>query len=409
LLVFTSPVQARPHEGKTEHWVSAWGSAQMVPDTNNALTPEQWRDTSLRQIVRLSLPAHTLRIRVSNVFGTAPLLLSSASVGLARQLGTPDLQPGTAHPLRFNGETTVRIPAGGEYLSDPVEMKVSAGADLAVSMHFLGEPSRQTGHPGSRSNSFIVSGDQVMAEQWTAAQMVTRWYSLADVEVMAPRKVGAVVAVGDSITDGYGVKPDANTRWTDFLFQRMQREHAAPMGIVNVGIGGGRLLQDGLGPNLVSRFERDVLGRTGVTHAILLIGVNDFGVPIRNNENSPEQRAQLLADIKLGMKQLVERSHAHGICLIGGTMTPYKASDYYHPTDLNEADRQDLNAWIRNSKTFDAVADFDAATRDADHPELFAKSAETLDGLHPGVGGQRLIAEAVPLKALRTCKWNNRP
>ncbi len=378
----------------------------MVPDTNNALTPEQWRDTSLRQIVRLSLPAHTLRIRVSNVFGTAPLLLSSASVGLARQLGTPDLQAGTVQALHFNGETAVRIPAGGEYLSDPVDMKLGAGADLAVSMHFLGEPSRQTGHPGSRSTSFIVSGDQVMAEQWSASQVVTRWYSLADVEVMAPGKVGAVVAVGDSITDGYGVKPDANTRWTDFLFQRMQREHAPPMGIVNVGIGGGRLLQDGLGPNLVSRFERDVLGRAGVTHAILLIGVNDFGVPIRNNENSPEQRAQLLADIKLGMKQLVERAHSHGICLVGGTMTPYKASDYYHPTDLNEADRQDLNAWIRNSKTFDAVADFDAATRDADHPELFAKSAETLDGLHPGVGGQRLIAEAVPLKALRTCKWN---
>jgi len=275
-------------------------------------------------------------------------------------------------------------------------------------MHFLGEPGRQTGHPGSRSKSFVVHGDQVMGERWSAPEVVERWYQLADVEVLADRKTGALAAIGDSITDGYGVKADANTRFTDFLFQRMRREKFPAMGIVNAGIGGGRLLRDGLGPNLESRFERDVLTRAGVTHAVVLIGVNDLGVLHRDGEDGPQARARLVADLKLGLMQLVERAHARGICMIGGTVTPYMGSDYYRPTAVNEADRQDLNAWIRSSGAFDAVADFDAALRDPAHPDTLAPWAALGDGLHPGPDGQRALAEAIPLDALRNCKWKNR-
>ena len=390
------------------HWVSAWGSAQMVPDGGNPLPDAAWRDTSLRQIVRLSLPARVLRVRISNVFGTTPLLLETAAVGLAARAGTPDLQVGTARPLRFNGEAGVMVPAGGEYLSDPVALRADAGADLAVSMHFLGEPMRQTGHPGSHSNSFVVPGDQVMGEHWSGPQVFERWYQLADVEVQADAGVGALAAIGDSITDGHGVKTDGNTRWTDFLFQRMRREHFPAMGIVNTGIGGGRLLRDGLGPNAISRFERDVLTRAGVTHAVVLIGVNDLGNLHRNGDEGPPLRARLVSDLKLGFRQLAERAHAKGICLIGGTITPYMGSDYYHPTAANEADRQDLNAWIRASGTFDAVVDFDAATRDPAHADRLAPWADFGDALHPGADGQRAMAEAVPLDALRACKWKSR-
>ena len=389
-----------------QHWVSAWGSAQMVPGAKEALPDAQWRDTSLRQVVRLSLPAHALRVRVSNVFGTAPLVLQSAAVGLVARMGSSDLRAGSARPLRFSGEAAVMVPAGAEYLSDPVALDADAGADLAVSMHFLGEPARQTGHPGSRSTSFVVPGDQVMGEHWKDPQGVVGWYQLADVEVLADRQVDTVVAVGDSITDGYGVQTDSNTHWTDFLFQRMRREKFPPMGIVNTGIGGGRLLRDGLGPNLASRFERDVLARPGVTHAIVLIGVNDFGVLHRDGGETPPLRARLVADLKLGLAQLVERAHAQGICVIGGTVTPYASNDYYHPGADNEADRLDLNAWIRASGTFDAVADFDAALRDPARPDALAAWA-SLDGLHPNPDGRRALAEAVPLAALHDCKWKN--
>jgi lysophospholipase L1-like esterase len=387
------------------HWVSAWGTAQLVADGDNALPDASWHDTSLRQVVRLSLPARALRVRISNVLGTAPLMLETAAIGLAVRAGAPDLQPGTARPLRFNGEAGVMVPAGGEYLSDPVELGADVGADLAVSMHFLGAPARQTGHPGSHANSFVVAGDQVMGEHWEGAQAVEHWYQLADVEVQAEPGVGVLAAIGDSITDGHGVKADANTRWTDFLFKRMRHERFPAMGIVNTGIGGGRLLREGWGPSLVARFDRDVLTRAGVTHAVVMIGVNDLGVLHRGGDETPQLRARLVADLKLGYKQLAERAHAKGICLIGATITPYMGSDYYKPAAANEADRQELNAWIRTSGTFDAVADFDAATRDPAHPERLAPWADFGDALHPGADGQHAMADAVPLDALRGCKW----
>lgn len=403
-----TPAQ-RSKGAEPEHWVSAWGSAQMVAEGNNALPAEQWADASLRQIVRISLPAKTLRVRISNVFGTAPLRIDGGSVALARQVGSPELQPGTARELRFMGESGVTIPPGAEYLSDPVELQAAAGADLAISLHLPAAPTPQTGHPGSRSKSFVISGSQVMSEQWAEPRTAERWYLLADVEVRAPRSVGAIVALGDSITDGYGVKTDANTRWTDFLFQRLQKDRKPlQIGIVNTGIGGGRLLRDGLGPNLSARFEREVLGRSGVSHAVVLIGVNDLGVQHRNKEDSPEARAQLIMELKAGLHNIVQRAHAHGICVIGGTVTPYTGSDYYKPGSENDADRQTLNRWIRESGTFDGVADFDAATRDPAHPEQLAAWAGFGDGLHLSADGQKALAEAIPLKGLSACKWSHK-
>jgi lysophospholipase L1-like esterase len=401
------PPKQAPKAAEPEHWVSAWGSAQMVAEGNNALAADLWADASLRQIVRISLPAQMLRVRISNVFGSTPLRIDAGAVALARQVGSPELQPGTVRELRFMGEPSVTIPPGAEYLSDPVELQAAAGADLAVSLHLPAAPTPQTGHPGSRSKSFVIAGNQVTSEQWNEPRSMDRWYLLADVEVRAPRSVGAVVALGDSITDGYGVKADANTRWTDFLFRRLQGESKPlQIGIVNTGIGGGRLLRDGLGPNLSARFEREVLGRSGVSHAVVLIGVNDLGVQHRNKEDSPEARAQLLVDLKAALHNIAQRAHAHGICVIGGTVTPYTGSDYYKPGPDNDADRQALNRWIRESGTFDGVADFDAATRDPAHPEQLAAWAGFGDGLHLSADGQKALAEAIPLKDLGACTWS---
>jgi lysophospholipase L1-like esterase len=382
---------------KDWHWVASWGSAQMVPEGQNELPQEHWRDTTLRQIVRVALGGDKLRVRISNVFGTTPLVVEAAGIGLAKAPGSPDIESPKA--LTFGGRASVMIPAGAEYYSDPVTLPHKAGADLAISLYFNGAPSKQTGHPGSRTTSFIAKGQRTLDAAWSNPEKIARWYMLADVEVQAPRDVGAVVAVGDSITDGYGTTTDGNDRWPDVLAGRIGKAGKA-MGVVNVGIGGGRMLRDGLGPNLASRFDRDVIGRAGATHAVVMIGVNDFGSQHRNGEDIPAARAKLVEDLQMAHRQLVERAHAHGICVIGGTVTPYAGSDYYRPSAANEADRQQLNEWIRKSGVFDAVADFDAALRDPQQPDRLKKEYDN-DGLHPSIAGLRAMAETVPLKALQ--------
>lgn len=391
------------------HWVSSWGTAQMVPEGPNVLAPEDWRDTTLRQIVRVSLGGERLRVRISNVFGTTPLVIEALSIAKSDGPGRPGIDVRSARALTFGGKGSVMIPAGGEYYSDPVPFEHAAGTDFALSMHFKGEPVRQTGHPGSRATSFVAKGNRVLSADWQDAAKVVRWYLLADIEVDAPSSVGTVVAIGDSITDGHGATTDGNDRWTDVLVARLARDRAAPgtaaMGVVNAGIGGGRLLRDGLGPNLVSRFDRDVLARSGVTHAIVLIGVNDLGGQHRNGDDIPAARAKLLDDLKLAFRQIAERAHAQKVCIIGATITPYIGSDYYRPNADNEADRQALNQWIRTSGVFDAVADFDAAIRDPAQPDRMRAEHDIGDHLHPSPAGFRAMAEAVPLQALRGCAW----
>jgi lysophospholipase L1-like esterase len=381
------------------HWVAAWGAAQQVPEPQNELPAEHWRDSSLRQIVHTSLGGKRLRVRISNAFGTEPLQVQGASIARAVALGQSDVTD--ARRLTFGGRDTVMIPAGAEYYSDALDFEQKAGSDLAVTMYFKEGSGRQTGHPGSRATSFAARGNRVLDAAWPEAVKVVHWYALSDIEVQAPRKQAALSVIGDSITDGYGVATDTSTRWPDFLAQRLAHS-GQPMGVVNTGIGGGRMLRDGLGFNLAARFERDVIGRAGISHAIVLIGVNDFGTQRRNGEDSPEARAKLLEDLKMAHRQLVERAHLHGIYVIGATLTPYGGSDYYKPGAANEADRQQLNEWIRTSGVFDAVADFDAALRDPAQPERMRKEVD-LDGLHPSIAGYRALADAVPLKALRQC------
>ncbi|KQQ45121.1 GDSL family lipase [Duganella sp. Leaf126] len=384
----------------SQHWVASWGTAQLVPEPANELPAASWRDASLRQIVHLSLGGSQLRIRLSNAFGTAPLLVDAASVARAVAPGRADIDAATVQALTFDGRRTVTIPAGAEYYSDPVKLDAPPGADLAISLHFNAEPARQTSHSGARTTSFVTPGNRTADASWPDAGKITRWYTIADVDVMAPRAAGALVAAGDSITDGYGVTTDGNNRWTDVLAARL-RQDGLPMGVVNAGIGGGRMLRDGLGPNLMARFDRDVFSRAGVTHALVFIGVNDLGGQHRNTPDLPADRQQLLADLKLAHRQLAARARERGVCLIGATVTPYVGSDYYHPEPANEADRQALNAWIRDSGVFDAVVDFDAALRDPAQPQRILPQYDSGDHLHPSLAGYRALADAVPLALLR--------
>lgn len=396
LLAATALTAAAPARDRTAHWVGSWGSAQLVADGDNALPTTQGKAVTLRQIVRLSAGGERLRVRFSNVFGTTPLTIGAASVAPALAPGTARI--GTSRPLTFAGQAQAVIPPGAEIWSDPVALPLQPGADLAISLYWPERPGVQTGHPGARGANFVIAGNHVTDPDLPAATTMTRWYGIAGVEVAGPATQGTLVAVGDSITDGYGVTGNRNTRWSDILAGRLRADPATRgIGMVNAGIGGGRVLLDGNGPNLMARFDRDVIARTDVRWAILLEGVNDLGVLTREAPASPAAHRAIVQQITAAYRQLADRAHAHGITLIGGTITPFGGNTYYHPGPETEADRQAINAFIRTSSTFDAVVDFDRLLRDPAHTDRLLPAYDSGDHLHPSEAGYKAMGDAVPL------------
>ena len=389
------------------HWIATWGSSQMIAEGDNALPAARAGAITLRQVVRVSAGGERVRIRLSNAFGTRPLAIGGAHLARPVAPGTPRIEGGAR--LTFSGRSDAVIPAGAEIYSDPVAFPVGAGADLAISLYLLGAASPQTGHPGSRATSFTLAGNAVADVTLAGATPITHWYALADVEVAAAPTAGTIVAIGDSITDGYGVKPERNTRWTDVLAQRLRATTATrAIGVVNAGIGGNRVLLDGLGPNMLARFDRDVVARSGVRWAIVLEGVNDLGVLTREAPATPAQHAAIVAQVTAGFAQVVARAHAHGIKVIGGTVMPFGGNTYYHPTAENEADRQAVNSFIRTSGVFDAVIDFDRLMRDPAHPDRLSPAYDSGDHLHPSEAGYRTMGEAVPLSLFGSSRASTR-
>lgn len=380
--------------GGPVRWVGSWATAVQPVEAANALERAALRDATLRQVIHLSIGGPALRVRLSNEFGSAPLHLDSVRLARVLRPGSPRIDPATDAAVLFDGRPDVWIPAGAEYLSDPVAMAVPAFADLALSLHFPQAPERETGHPGSRSKSFLLAGNATRAADLPGCRVVEHWYQLAGVDVAADGSPGAVIALGDSITDGHGSTTDGNDRWPDLLARRLDaRGPGQGWGVLNLGIGGNRVLLDGLGPNVLARFDRDVLGEPGAREVILLEGVNDLGTLTRLKEVPEADHEALVARLIGAYRQMIERGREHGLRMIGGTITPYGGSGYYHPDARNESDRQRLNAWIR-SGAFDAVADFDAAVRDPRDPARLLPAFDSGDHLHPSPAGYGRMAEA---------------
>jgi lysophospholipase L1-like esterase len=379
-------------------WVGAWASAQMAPDAKNSLAPEDYPNATLRQVVRLSLGGDTIRVRLSNAFGTQPLTIKAAHVAVSAALDSARIDPATDRPLTFSGRSQVTIPAGADYWSDPVTLKVAPLTSLAVSLHYPAAPNVQTGHPGSRATSYVLAGDHTADADLPGAKTIDRWFQISSIDVTPGKKASAVVAFGDSITDGYGVQPNTNLRWTDALMTRLKGKN---IGVLNLGIGGNRVLLDGLGPNALARFERDVLSQAGVTHVILLEGVNDLGTLTREAPATPEAHKALVEQVTAGYRQMIDRAHARGIKVIGATILPYSGSAYYHPGPESEADRQAINAFIRAPGNFDGVVDWDKALRDPAKPTHLLPAYDN-DGLHPNLSGYKAMADAVPLSLFET-------
>lgn len=378
-------------------WIETWAASQQIPEPQNSLPAADLEDVTIRQIFHVSIGGAMLRVRLSNAFGTEPLTVTAVHV--ARPVGaSAAIVPGSDVAVTFSGAPSVTVPAGAEYWSDPVALALAPLSSVAVSLHLATAPARQTGHPGSRETTYYTHGDQVAALDLPGAEHVDHWYQVSGIEVPTPAGGGDVVALGDSITDGHATTTNGNNRWTDDLAQRLQASSATRhIGVLNEGIGGNRLLEDGLGPNALARFDRDVLAQAGARWVIVLEGINDLGTLTRDGDVPPAEHQQMVHRIIGAYQQIILRAHAQGLAVIGGTLTPFLGSGYYHPGPQSEADREAINAWIRAPGHFDAVVDFDKVIRDPDHPERILPQFDSGDHLHPSVAGYRAMAEAIPL------------
>jgi lysophospholipase L1-like esterase len=367
-------------------------------------SPLHFHNQTLRQIAHISIGGRQLRVVLTNVFGTVPLRVGAAHVAL--RLRDAEVVPASVRPLTFGGSPSTVISAGAVALSDTVDLTVPDFADLAIDLYLpqdtatMGSPI--TMHPAAWQTNYVspagnFSGAATLPVQTTTAHRRTDGlpsassFFLSRIEVLAPSSVGAVVALGDSITDGTYSGTDTNNRWPDHLARRLL-DAGIRMGVLNAGIGGNRILNDGNGPNGLARYDRDVLAQTGVTHVIVLEGINDIG----QGRSTPTPS---VADLIAAHRQLIDRAHARGLTIYGATLTPFEGANYWTPE--GEAKRQALNDWIRTSKAYDAWFDFDAVIRDPAHQTKARSAFDPGDHLHLTPAGYKTAAEAIELSLFR--------
>ncbi|MDR7303744.1 SGNH/GDSL hydrolase family protein [Haloactinomyces albus] len=372
-------------------WVGSWAAA-VTPPADDRPEVQRFDDTTLRQVVHLSVGGDSLRLRLTNVHGTKPLSVGAVTVAVRDgAAGTPLVQPSTLTSVTFDGESSATIPAGTEWVSDPITMAVPDNTDLVISMYLPHPTGRASVHYEGMATTFAAPGNATANTGDAYSTMGTSRYFLDGVDVRSGAN-GSVVFFGDSITDGVKSTIDAHHRYPDVVADRLlKRPDPRELGVLNAGLSANRLLTDaGLGgESALARFERDVLGQTGVQTVVLLEGIND----IHNSYGAvePEQLIRVY-------EQLIIRAHEAGISVVAGTITPFEGAPRY--TAEGEAVRQAVNTWIRNSGKFDAVVDFDAVLRDPAHPTRLAPRYDTGDHVHPNDAGLAAMAAAIELDTL---------
>jgi lysophospholipase L1-like esterase len=377
-----------------ERWVGTWASSPQLATPAQMPPGQGFADTTVRQLIRVSIGGKRIRVRLSNAFGTAPLTIVGAHVALANGV-TSAIRPASDRALAFHGRPSVSIPAGAVAVSDPLDFALPPLADVALSLYLKGAPDTVTLHPGSRTTSYLQPGEALAAADLRAPARIDHWYFINGLDVEAGPDAAAVVVLGDSITDGRGSTTNGQDRWPDRLSRRLQANPAtAQVAVLNHGIGGNRLLRDGLGPNALARFDRDVLAQTGARWLLVLEGVNDLGT--RVSARTKGESWATADDIIAAYEQIVRRARGHGLVVYGATILPLGGFANYAAPDV-EADRQRINQWIRTSGTFDGVVDFDRATRDPAQPARLSAAVDGGDHLHPSAAGYEVMANAVDL------------
>jgi lysophospholipase L1-like esterase len=384
------------------HWVVTWGASpapQLDDEAQMRAAKLEFENQTLREIVHTSIGGNTVRVRFSNAFGKDAVEVGSAHIAV-RDKGAA-IVAGSDRPLTFGGRPSVTIPANALVLSDPVKLDAPAAGDLAISVFIPGKRLGAGIHYSSQQTSYTASGDQTAAASIDNPATMTSWIFLTAVEVLAPGSASAVVAFGDSITDGARSTVDANHRWPDTLAARLLARHTRnQIAVLDAGIGGNRILHDAtanvrFGVNALARFDRDVLAQAGVKYLIILEGINDLG---HAGSSAPASETVSAEDLIEGMKQMIERAHEHGIKVFGATLTPFEGTPFNgYFTPGKEVQRKALNEFIRNGHAFDGVIDFEKAVRDPQHPDQMLAAYDGGDHLHPGDAGYKAMGDAIDL------------
>lgn len=383
------------------NWVAAWGTAQQLMVPARAIPsrdtyPAKVSDQTVRMVARTTLAGSAVRVALSNSFGYEPVRIEAVAIGLAA--GNGSVREGSSRMLTFGGHTAVVLAPGAQIYSDPIAYEVAAQADLVISLHVAQDSGPPTAHPVGLRSAWIAPGNQVQAAQLRDASQFRSYLWLAGIDVLAAPRAAAIVAFGDSITDGFSTTPDADTSWPSVLARRLAAVRGgAPRSVINMGISGNRVLKEGAGSSALARFERDVLARPGVRWVLLLEGINDIGfsaIP-----GLPASEKVTAEEIIAGYRMLIARARLHGLSIIGGTLTPFEGVQTY--TEEGEKMRQAVNAWIRTSGEFDVVVDFDAATRDPAAPTKLRPQFDSGDHIHPNDAGNLAMAEAIDLKLFK--------
>ncbi|ERT01051.1 hypothetical protein HMPREF1624_02288 [Sporothrix schenckii ATCC 58251] len=393
LLLLGNPVRAVPTlEADEGHWVDTWTSMpQLVEQSNmppSAFTGggATFKDATIRQTVHISIGAPRIRVQLSNTFGGSDLSITSASVALPEggKVGSNAIDPATLAALTFGGKPGVNVPKGQIAYSDPIDYKVDPQSMLSVNLYLQGGQSGSsiTGHPGSRTSTWMQAGEHLNATTVTGAS-TKHWYYVNAVEAWAPANTSALIILGDSITDGRGSTDDANNRWPDLVLAKLQKAGITNLGVNNEAAGGNCVLNGGLGPPLMQRYKRDALQQQGVKYVFIFEGVNDIGANA-NGDSLISAFKTIIADCK-----------AAGLKVYGATITPFGGNSYAGGN--HEANRKKVNDWILTSGAYDGTVDFAKLLADPSSPDRLASKYDSGDHLHPNVAGYQHLADNFPV------------
>ncbi|HEY9123170.1 MAG TPA: SGNH/GDSL hydrolase family protein [Bacteroidales bacterium] len=383
-------VGAKAPAKKSEKWVGTWSTAPMLVEPANMPPAPGLNNNTIRQIVRVSIGGECLKLKFSNEFGNSAVTLKKVQIAVSKGEGLIDTC--TIKELSFDGKAEVAINPGTAIASDEVLFHLKPRMDVAITIYF-GETSKDlTGHPGSRTTSYIFAGNKVSSTDTSGVVKTDHWYIISGIDVKAPKTAASVAILGNSITDGRGSVTNKQNRWPDVLSERLlANSKTQQIGVLNLGIGGNCVLKNCLGPAAVDRFERDILRQQGVRWLIILEGVNDLG-------QAPDSLAAVKTanDLISAYKQMIEKAHANNIKVFGATILPINKSFYY--TSYREAARKMVNDWIRSGQYFDAVIDFDKVMQNPEDISTLLPDLHMGDFLHPNEKGYQKMGIAVDLK-----------
>lgn len=388
ILLNTWGLTGQSGSGASKKWVGTWSTGMQLVETRNNPPSPGLTDNSLRQVVRVSIGGKVLRVKFSNEFSKNPVTMHA--VQIAASAGGKEIDKSTIVKLTFNGAQEVTMDPGKAITSDPFSFKLKPRMDLAITIYFGGTSPDITGHPGSRTTSYLLTGNNNLVTDFTGSIETEHWYVINGIDVLVPSKSSCIAILGNSITDGRGSTTNMQNRWPDLLSERLlAKSGTRQIGVLNLGIGGNCVLRDCLGPSGISRYGRDILRQSGVKSVIIYEGVNDIG-GVRSAEAATSVASGLIAAYNL----MIDSAHTRGLKIYGATITPFKGNGYYN--QYSEACRQEVNKWIRNSGRFDAVFDFDYVVRNpADTISLM--SSYQNDGLHPGLAEYRKMVDCIDL------------